>query len=140
MKDTELVGSLREALENVEKASQALEKGDETALDLSLWKAFSKIEYASFLVSIETGDNERLQVRRRRVNKIDMTSSLNDAKDLLFQALNLLEKDTPSAKVADDIEKAKTSVFDSMRKQSAKARKKKARTAASTAPSSASSQ
>jgi len=139
MNNDEITSSLRRALENVEKAAQAEKRRDEAKLDLLLWRAFSEIEYVSFLVSSETGDNEPVRGKRKRINKIDIESSLIDARDNLLDSLKLCEDDEISTRLGREVEKAKTSVFNAIRKHLAKNRKRK-REVASRTPSSASSQ
>ena len=119
MEKNEIISSLQKALENIERASQAKEKEDEMKLDLSLWKAFSEIEYISLLNSLETGEKESVYTKRKRVSGIDLESSLSDARDSLLESLKLVETDEFSIRVGEEIEKAKTSVFDAIRKQSA---------------------
>lgn len=125
MEKNEIISSLQKALKNVERASQAKEIEDEIELDLSLWGAFSEIEYISFLNSLETGENESIYTKRKRVNSIDLGSSLIDARDSLLESLKLVETDEFSIQIGDEIEKAKTSVFDAIRKQSAINRRNK---------------
>jgi hypothetical protein len=136
MEKNEIISSLQRALENVEKASKAKEKEDEIKLDLSLWRAFSEIEYISLLNSLETGEKESVYTKRKRVNRIDLGSSLIDARDSLLESLKLVETDEFSIRVDDEIEKAKTSVFDAIRKQSAINRRNKKSGKINRAPSS----
>ncbi len=127
MENAEIASSLRKALENIEKASRTYTNRKEDELDHSLWRAFTEIEYTSFLVSSETGNNEIVERTRRRVSRIDMKSSLIDARDSLLKSLKLVEGKGLSNKVSDEVEEAKASVFDTIRKLSAKNRKKKNR-------------
>lgn len=139
MEKNEIISSLQKALENVERASEAKEIEDEIELDLSLWRAFSEIEYISFLNSLETEENESIYTKRKRVNRIDLGSSLIDARDSLLESLKLVETDELSIRIGDEIEKAKTSVFDAIRKQSAINRRNKKIRKTNRAPSSGAS-
>jgi len=138
MENAEIIPSLNKALEDLEKALQAFESEKETELDRSLWGAFSEIEYASFLVSLETGDNKVVERKRGRVYKIDMKTSLINAKDSLLDSLRLVERNGLSNGVGDELEEAKASVFDGIRKLTAKNRQKKTKGSPTRAPSSAS--
>ena len=138
MGNTGIISSLNKALEDLEEAFQAFENEKETELDRSLWKAFSEIEYTSFLVSLETGDNKVVERKRGRVYKIDMKTSLINAKDSLLDSLKLVKRDGLSNGVGDGLEEVKASVFDAIRKQSAKNRQQKTKGSPTRAPSSAS--
>jgi hypothetical protein len=117
MLNTEIISSLRKALENIDRASQAYQKEDEADFDLSLWRAFSEIEYVSFLVSSETETADPVVSKRRRVSEIDIGLSLTEAKNSLLECLKLMENEGTSAAAGDEVEKAKTAVFSAMRKQ-----------------------
>jgi hypothetical protein len=119
MEKSEIISSLQKAIENVEKASQAKEAADEKILDTSLWKAFSEIEYISFLNSLEKKQNESIYTKRKRVSRIDLESSLVEARHSLLETLKLVETDELPTQIDEVIERAKTSVFDAIRKKSA---------------------
>ncbi len=138
MLNTEIISSLRKALENIDRASQAHQREDEADLDLSLWRAFSEIEYASFLVSAETETADPIVKKRKRVNEIDIGLSLTEAKNSLLESLRLIENENVSVTVGDQVEKAKTAVFSAMRKQS-RIRQQERREGSTQTPYSASS-
>ena len=124
MDNAEIASSFQIALENIENAFQAYDREEEDEIDCLLWRAFSEIEYISFLVSIETEGNELVERRRKRVSRIDVKASLTDARETLLGILKLVDEDGLSTSVSDELENAKVSVFNAIRKSSARNRKK----------------
>jgi len=115
MDNAEMNSSFQEALKSIDKAAQAYEEEDETILDLSLWKAFSEIEYSSFLFSLKTDNREQLKARRKRVSRIEIESSLKDARAHIQESLRLIKEESPK-ELNEEIEEAKTSIFNAIRK------------------------
>jgi len=124
MDNAEIASSFQIALENIENAFQAYDREEEDEIDCLLWRAFSEIEYISFLVSIETEGNELVERRRKRVSRIDVKASLTDAREILLGIMKLVDEDRLSTSVSDELENAKMSVFNAIRKSSARNRKK----------------
>lgn len=117
MLNTEIIPSLRRALENIDQASQAHQEDDEADLDLLLWKAFSEIEYVSFLISSEAETADPVARKRTRVGEIDIGLSLTEANNSLLECLKLIENEGSHAAAIDEVEKAKIAIFNAMRKQ-----------------------